>query len=1197
MNASMDASRFANRFVRFAANDAGDGEQGADSPVGWTPAASLDAARERESDDDDGGGDTVDASTPMRTDATVAASHRRTPGTGSSENASSAVRERIANWETSASKSSPATTTTPPAPRFRESGASAASVLTSGGSGGGSAGVDVAGRWNARRREDAKDVKTTLLFDASSAREATAMRGYRDVLDQVRDVTDGAWARERATMAVTVVTGAEDDARERRSRVARCARDDIRRLELKHSSVMASFAVRLRELKNAAARLPSYDASLTTRGSPSSGARGKDAVGTPRQKLFLTGATTATASKHVNYSGTRLVSRGARASSSPRDPTLTSAQRERMKIEHVDVPTLLRRVAFAALAHNAEVARAKRHAANDMGLSHRLPILQRAFDALQAHTEICKPRRDAMRAACATFVNVAKRRAKRACMRAWSRAARDGKIERTSGAIHNIRVVEAALRHWELFAATQLWKRQSNALAERYAARRRKTVAFCGWLRDVRRAKERRIAVRAKLFGMSVLEAQRAVHAELRYTARDATEKLKKELRFVYDECVESAARAQVASSKKLASCLRGALRFTATARDVIWASSGAADILGLGASLKNLALGFDVPSGARRVGEKNAEALARARGDAANSRLAADIEGNEGDDDDDDDARLESPRRVDVDVVSAEAYECAREHQIALKNARDAAEKCAAARKTAHETELNASRVIANAESRANAAIQGAEDAMEDSINAEYRAIEAEETARLAETRADRLAEAWADADADALAEALRHAADAATRSLTCSSAHAAAAKVAARAAEIAEDHKDAADVIKARAQDDVDIARRNVIEAEAAVLHTAQVERQLKIKAMNAMRRLSALSEQRTSEHVVSEDKEAIRQRLTWASYGVGDDDDDDDDDEEIDVRKVSMKPGAWYTLNDVAVQVYARRLAIKAFRGFAEHVQWRAKQRAAAQLTFITHVFNAWADTARAIQTRRKRVERVIDDVMREDRERRMRLYLQCFQKHANWRRARCEELAVSLRRVMIATTRDAFEQWRLKVHRIGLCRRVINRGVVAWRERLAKPSHVGAFHRLYDALCAWRRVAHVARERRDATSAAREYHTVTLALKCMRAWRTRAHERRQSRFARRREFDAFISARRRRVQTLVLIAWRRQALKRRARILAIELYYRRLARRALLHWRRVAISQMGAARTRPRLALAPLVEAVVSRNSHWRRLPTT
>jgi hypothetical protein len=1186
----MDASRR----VRFAANDADDGELGADSPVGWTPMASLDAARARESDDDDDDdGVTVDASTPTRTDATVAASHRRTPGTGSSENASSAVRARIANWESSASKSSPATTTTPPAPRFRESGASAASVLMSGGgSGGGSAGVGVARRWNVRRGEDAEDVKTTL-FDASSAREAITMRGYRDVLDQARDATDGAWARERAAMAVTVVTGAEDDARERRSRVARCARDDIRRVELKHSSVMASFAVRLRELKNATARLPSYDASLTTRGSSSSGSRGKDAVGTPRRKLFLTGATTATASKHVNYSATRLASRGARASSSPGEPTLTSAQRERMKIEHVDVPTLLRRVAFAALAHNAEVARAKRHAANDMSLSHRLPILQRAFDALQAHTEICKPRRDAMRAACATFVNVAKRRAKRACIRAWSRAARDGKIERASGAIHNIRVVEAALRHWELFAATRLWKRQSNALAERYAARRRKTVAFCGWLRDVRRAKERRIAVRAKLFGMSVLEAQRAVHAELRYTARDATEKLKKELKFVYDECVESAARARVASSKKLASCLRGALRFTATERDVIWASSGAGDILGLGASLKNLALGFDIPSGARRGDKKNAEALARARGDAANSRLAADIEGNEDDDDDDDDARLESSRRVDVDVVSAEAYECAREHQIALKNARDAAEKCTAARKTAHETELNASRLIANAESRANAAIQGAEDAMADSINAEYRAIEAEETARVAETRADRLAEAWAEADADALAEALRHAADAATRSLTCSSAHAAAAKVAARAAEIAEDHKDAADVIKARVRDDVDIARRNVIEAEAAVLHTAQVERQLKMKAMNAMRRLSALSEQRTSDHVVSEDKEAIRQRLTWASYGV----DDDDDDEEIDVRKVSMKPGAWHTLNDVAVQVYARRLAIKAFRGFAEHVQWRAKQRAAAQLTFITHVFNAWADTARAIQTRRKRVECVIDDVMREDRERRMRLYLQCFQKHANWRRARCEELAVSLRGVMIATTRDAFEQWRLKVHRIGLCRRVINRGVVAWRERLAKPSHVGAFHRLYDALCAWRRVAHVVRERRDATSAAREYHMVTLALKCMRSWRTRAHERRQTRFARRREFDLFISARRRRVQTLILIAWRRQALKRRARILAIELYYRSLARRTLLHWRRVVIFQMGAARMRPRLALAPLAEAVVSRNSHWRRLPTT
>ena len=121
----MDASMDASRRVRFAANDAGDGEQGADSPVGWTPMASLDAARERESDDDDDdddGGDTVDASTPMRTDATVAASHRRTPGTGSSENASSAVRSRIAIWESEASKSSPATTTTSPAPRFRESG-------------------------------------------------------------------------------------------------------------------------------------------------------------------------------------------------------------------------------------------------------------------------------------------------------------------------------------------------------------------------------------------------------------------------------------------------------------------------------------------------------------------------------------------------------------------------------------------------------------------------------------------------------------------------------------------------------------------------------------------------------------------------------------------------------------------------------------------------------------------------------------------------------------------------------------------------------------------------------------------------------------------------------------------------------------------------------------------------------------------
>ena len=891
----------------------------------------------------------------------------------------------------------------------------------------------------------------------------------------------------------------------------------------------------------------------------------------------------------------------------PRDATRRRA-RARGKRSHPGEcanARALKRVAFEGLKRVWEIARAHSRACDRAFEMRTEPTKRAAFDALRANADRGKPRREAVRHASEVVEEMTRRRTMRACVRAWRRAAREGTMERASAAIHGVRVAEAALRHWELFATERFWKRRAIALAIRFRARRMTVRAFCGWLRDARRAKERRVAVRAKLFGMSVTECQRAVHGELRYTARDATKKLESEMAYVYKECLESSMRSQVASSKKLASTLRSALRFSASDEDVVWASSGAAEILGIGASFRHLALDFDVAPNITRVARTNArfEEISRNRTDAMTSRLAAEIEDVVEEDD--------APARGNIDVLSAEAYEVTREHQRALTMARDAAQKCVAARAAAHEASLNASRLVSNAEARANAALQGASDAMEDSLNAEYRAMEADEAANIAEKRADEIAEAWGARDEGKLAEALRRAAEAATRALAFSSAHAAAARVAERAAEIAEDHKQAAVLIKAQAKEDVEAARTCVVAAEAAVLATAQAERELKTKATNAMRQLNALTLNASSKGLVVdkngsferdvrknavyspqkarklEEKEAMQQRLTWASYGV----DDEDEDEAIDVCKVSMKPGGWHTLNDAAVHVYGRRILRKALCGFTQNVKWCKKQRDAARLALVTNVFNAWASTTRAILTRRKRVERIVDEINGEDRERRMRLYLMCFQRHAVWRRARCEELTISLRRVAIATIRDDFNHWVAKVHRIKLFRRVINRAVLAWRDRLAKPSHVGAFDRLFDSLAAWRRFAAAARARRENANAAIEYHRVTLSFKSVRAWRGVTRQIRRARCAQQRALEDFVLSRRRRTQTFILVAWRRQTLERRARALSIEIYYRRIARRALAHWRDV--TARSTSRLGPRLfEPAPLAETVFHR--HWRRL---
>ena len=104
------------------------------------------------------------------------------------------------------------------------------------------------------------------------------------------------------------------------------------------------------------------------------------------------------------------------------------------------------------------------------------------------------------------------------------------------------------------------------------------------------------------------------------------------------------------------------------------------------------------------------------------------------------------------------------------------------------------------------------------------------------------------------------------------------------------------------------------------------------------------------------------------------------------------------------------------------------------------------------------------------------------------HAKWRRARSEELAISLRRVVEPTiTRPAFEHWRRKVSNIFLARRVVSAAVDAWRRRLAKPAYASDFYCCWDSFHAWRSLARERRDARRRRQTAVEYHRVSLALK--------------------------------------------------------------------------------------------------------------
>ena len=811
-----------------------------------------------------------------------------------------------------------------------------------------------------------------------------------------------------------------------------------------------------------------------------------------------------------------------------------------------------KRLAFEILRGAAGRSRALRRAANDMGMIRRAPILKRAFDALRAHAVICAPQTRAMREACETFVAVTNRRIRRSAFKSWREGVREQTLGKTCAAIHNVRVAQAALHHWELFAARAFWKRKANELAHSYATGRLRAVAFCAWLLHARRVKERRIAVRARMFGMSVPEAQRAIHEKVKYTAHDAHLMMKSELKYLFKtRCLESALRSQVSSSVKLIRTLENMRRFTADGEDVAWASSDSAVFRGIGAAKRQLHAGFSTRG---RIDSSRRKTLSLNRDDVAASRTAAAIE--------------EVATTIDfipdnsmnVDALSADAYELSQEHQRALTSARDATQKCVAARKAAHDASLRASRLVANAESRANAAVQGAQDAMNESIKAEFLAIEAEESANLAERRAGELSESGAG-DEEAIAHALQRAAEAAARAVNLSSAHVAAARVAERAIDIAEEHKEAAKLIKAQAEEDVEKAQTRALEAEAVVMATAKLERELNVKAVNAMKRLQratgdsvvfhdgSLFDRDSKENAVfsptkarsAEEKKIMRRRVTWDSFGEGIDDDDDDIVESM--QNISLAPGKWYTLAECATQAYAKRLARKALAGFAKNIAWRRQQRDAAQLSFITNIFTSWANVAHINQTRRRLVESVVDEVVSEDRERRLRAYVSCLQKHAKWRKARCEELKISLRRVVAPTiTRPAFDHWRKKVANIYLVRRVVNRAIVAWRERIAKPSHSNAFYAMYDALHAWRRITEERRLRRHRSRTAMEYHRVTLTLKALNSWRS------------------FTEARAERVRE------RRVALERsrRRRRLAVESYYRALASRALLLWRAVAVA---------------------------------
>ena len=154
---------------------------------------------------------------------------------------------------------------------------------------------------------------------------------------------------------------------------------------------------------------------------------------------------------------------------------------------------------------------------------------------------------------------------------------------------------------------------------------------------------------------------------------------------------------------------------------------------------------------------------------------------------------------------------------------------------------------------------------------------------------------------------------------------------------------------------------------------------------------------------------------------------------------------------------------------------HVNWRSSRTCSRR--------------GRVTRTRIKRVENSssapVDEVVRADRARRLGAYVACFRVHAKWRRARSEELAISLRRVVEPTiTRPAFEHWRRKVSNIFLARRVVSAAVDAWRRRLAKPAYASDFYCCWDSFHAWRSLARERRDARRRRQTAVEYHRVSL-----------------------------------------------------------------------------------------------------------------
>lgn len=1133
------------RRVRFADEDDWMSTADANSTVTRAPTTTTEeedaTARAIETTKDD-------ASVPMATPT----ARETSPAT-----TSSAVKERIAAFERAGgadasgafARASSASrewswSSTPPAPRF-EVGApaavdgssprtptSAASTSASSRATSSRASASSASRAVERVTEDVRAVRVALFESSVAAVDAV-------------DAEVASWeASSRARWTAPSATCVDDedaDSRDRARRVTRCAGSDLEALRRTHDAREARVRERRRRWMETEAREPRrFGVGSARRRSTSSASSGP---------VFLTGVP-ASSSKHANYVDER--------ASRARD----------------DDASLLKLAAFTALRNHAERNRAATNAANDLGMIRRAPILRRAFEGLRSHAVARAPRTRAMLEACETFVAATNRRVRRETLRRWRRATKDAGLERTCAAIHNVRCAHAALCHWELFAARAFWKRRARELATRYADGRLKIYAFFGWARHARRANERRIAVRARMFGMSALEAKRAIHQTRDRTAADAREAMELAARELFETtCLRGALRAQVTSSATLVRTLLAARRFTATDDDVVWASTATARVRGVGTMRRHKSAGL----GARIVDETRRDALARDRDDVVASRTAATIE-------DEETMRSMGMMTVDVDALSADAYETALEHQKSLRDAREATRRCVDARSALHETTVAASRLTANADARANAAMQGARDAVEDADKAERLVIEAECAADVAEKRAEALAASGAQRDDADVTEAFGLAADAATRAVAASSAHVAAARVAERATRIAEEHAAARELVAARAAEEIEEAKERVRDAEALVMTTAKIERELKVRALDASRLLRRVTGpsvggayddrdvfvRRERDDVVfsptktrsADEKKDARRRATWESFGDGDDDDDVRD-AFIDTRGMSLRPGEWRTLTQCAAQAHGKRLAMKTFRGFASHVVWRRRQREASQLAFVTNVFTSWARRAHANQTRRKLIERVVDEVVEADRARRLGAYVACFRAHAKWRRARSEELAISLRRVVEPTiTRPAFQHWRRKVSNIFLARRVISAAIDAWQRRLAKPAYASDFYCAYDALHAWRSLTRERRAARRRRQTAVEYHRVSLALKTLRVWRGAARRRRDRHHRVHRSLHHRRLERERRFARRVLSLWRAEAHRRRRLARCVETRLRRLALGVLLAWRAAA-----------------------------------